>query len=558
MANVKISQLPAATTPLTGVEQVPLVQNGVTTRTSVNNLKGPDGVRYFQTYATMTALTTANGRVDNMVVEVASRTTEGDGGGGTWRYDAGSSATVNGGTVLAADDAVGRWLRVYSGPLNVKWFGAKGDNTTDDTTAAQAAITAATNGALYFPTGTYRAGTLAGVSNPEWFGDGAGASIIKAINSLTSDLIGFLSKTNISIHDLTIDYNTSAAVGTPSALGFLDCDDVRVHDCQIINFVKLGLGFNSCNRVWVQNNYIAKTTASPTAVNECILVTESGFGTSSYFWIDNNYCVNSGMLLQGAYMSVTNNSVINWQYGAGVGIAQTTTTIFAYVAGNYFSNGYNGLDGDGFTCKGIECWGSASRIEGNVCFNNGGPGMYVGGQRSIVADNICYNNVIYTAEVGAGIVLGYLDATYNASRCVVTGNTCFDTLGAGGTQDYGISVNASNVGIVLAGNAIAGNRVADTDASSTQTFYGFNSVATVTWDPGSIAVGASTTQTITVSGAAFGDFVAVSCSISLAGLTLTGYVSGVNSVVLVLANLTAGAVDLSSATFRAIVTRPLF
>jgi len=38
MADVKISQLPAATTPLTGAEQVPLVQGGVTKRTTVLDL----------------------------------------------------------------------------------------------------------------------------------------------------------------------------------------------------------------------------------------------------------------------------------------------------------------------------------------------------------------------------------------------------------------------------------------------------------------------------------------------------------------------------------------
>lgn len=38
MANVKISELPAATTPLTGAELVPIVQSGVTDQVSVSNL----------------------------------------------------------------------------------------------------------------------------------------------------------------------------------------------------------------------------------------------------------------------------------------------------------------------------------------------------------------------------------------------------------------------------------------------------------------------------------------------------------------------------------------
>jgi hypothetical protein len=40
MADIKISQLPAATTPLAGTEEVPLVQSGTTKKVSVSNLRG--------------------------------------------------------------------------------------------------------------------------------------------------------------------------------------------------------------------------------------------------------------------------------------------------------------------------------------------------------------------------------------------------------------------------------------------------------------------------------------------------------------------------------------
>ena len=38
MADVKISNLPAADTPLAGTEQVPLVQDGVTKKATVNEI----------------------------------------------------------------------------------------------------------------------------------------------------------------------------------------------------------------------------------------------------------------------------------------------------------------------------------------------------------------------------------------------------------------------------------------------------------------------------------------------------------------------------------------
>jgi len=51
--------------------------------------------------------------------------------------------------------ADGRYANLYAkGPLDVRWFGAKGDNTTDDSAAIQAAITAAETSSLYAEVGT--------------------------------------------------------------------------------------------------------------------------------------------------------------------------------------------------------------------------------------------------------------------------------------------------------------------------------------------------------------------------------------------------------------------
>jgi hypothetical protein len=74
---------------------------------------------------------------------------------------------------------------------------------------------------------------------------------------------------------------------------------------------------------------------------------------------------------------------------------------------------------------------------------------------------------------------------------------------------------------------------------------------TATWDPASVAAGAQTTTTVTVTGAAVGDPVAVGFSQDLQGMQLTGYVSATNMVTVVLRNETGGAIDLASGTLRA-------
>lgn len=78
--------------------------------------------------------------------------------------------------------------------------------------------------------------------------------------------------------------------------------------------------------------------------------------------------------------------------------------------------------------------------------------------------------------------------------------------------------------------------------------------SSVVWDPPNLASGASEITTLTVAGAALGNYVQVSFSLDLQGLSLVGYVSATNTVTAVLSNLTGGAINLASGTLKARVT----
>lgn len=75
-----------------------------------------------------------------------------------------------------------------------------------------------------------------------------------------------------------------------------------------------------------------------------------------------------------------------------------------------------------------------------------------------------------------------------------------------------------------------------------------------TFDAPSIASGASTTTTVTVTGAVLGQFATAAMSISVAGLVVSAYVSAANTVTVVFANLTGSPVDLVSGTLSVVVT----
>lgn len=73
------------------------------------------------------------------------------------------------------------------------------------------------------------------------------------------------------------------------------------------------------------------------------------------------------------------------------------------------------------------------------------------------------------------------------------------------------------------------------------------------WDAPNIAIGGTTTTTITAAGARAGDAVRVFHPVSLQGMVCSAYVSADDVVTVVLYNPTGGGVDLASGTWRVAV-----
>lgn len=76
-----------------------------------------------------------------------------------------------------------------------------------------------------------------------------------------------------------------------------------------------------------------------------------------------------------------------------------------------------------------------------------------------------------------------------------------------------------------------------------------------TFDPASVANAAQTSTTVTVTGAALGDYVQVAPSISPAGIVISGHVTAADTVTVYYTNLSGGAIDLASHTIRALVSK---
>lgn len=176
-------------------------------------------------------------------VRVSGYHTKGDGafGSNIFEWDATSVEDDNGGTIIKLDSVVtGRYKLRYSGAVNVKWFGAKGDGVTDDTSTVQQAITLYSN--IYISNGTYLVNAISIPDNRYIYGDEN--AIIKSLNSYTymcfhinsEDKDNFIS--NISIENITLE-------GLSTTTGFSEFKhliringgkNITIKNCRFLSF----------------------------------------------------------------------------------------------------------------------------------------------------------------------------------------------------------------------------------------------------------------------------------------------------------------------------------
>lgn len=198
------------------------------------------------------ALTTAYA-----IIYLQGYTAINDGGEGFFQYiPTDTSSADNGGTIIV--DAAGhRYHRAEAGNVNVKWFGAKGDGSNNDTTAIQAADTYARTfgGSVFLPGGTYMVSQLVLYTGSNWRGVGRNATTIKQIIGSNTDLIygnnsnanwGNASPTLIvngfELQEITLNGNWNAGAGNTSGSGIAAyCARPILRDIFITNCAQYGM-----------------------------------------------------------------------------------------------------------------------------------------------------------------------------------------------------------------------------------------------------------------------------------------------------------------------------
>lgn len=138
---------------------------------------------------------------------------------GFFYYDSGDTTSLDdGGTIIVASNGR-RWKRLYDGAVNVKWFGAVGNGSTDDWNAFYNAL--AVSNSIYAPAGAYLISKALQLrSGKNLYGDGPEKTSIfrtstssETIDSLTVKAVIYLKDRNNSLQKLKIVGETTTLSG---------------------------------------------------------------------------------------------------------------------------------------------------------------------------------------------------------------------------------------------------------------------------------------------------------------------------------------------------------
>ena len=383
--------------------------------------------------------------------------TPADGGGGNFYWDASSAEAENGGTVIKPNSVLpsvpGRWRRVQSSPLNVRWFGAKGDGRTHDTNAIQAAIDAGRahsgadpdrSGVIYFPPGKYRLTKFVEItaSVPLTLEGEDGVSEI-LLSNIEDGFYADSSSAPLIIRRLKFSGSYARAIYLSRGTSTTEIDHCEFTGATMTpdRGLQSPIFIVQQNDVWITNNYIHGCGEQGVKTNRSYAIGSDTFDRDTfdrdmYRWhVLGNTILGAGTTIQVALLDISDSEIINNTIDGG-----GRTAIWDGYADGYGIMVY-------WTGKSST---AGNRVSGNSVKNCGGNGIYLqNASNTAVSDNIVTNCVLAMSSRSSllvGSIAVLTGAKSTADNVSITSNV------VKGSQRSGIAVQSN--GAIIVGNTI--------------------------------------------------------------------------------------------------------
>lgn len=508
-------------------------------------------------------LTIATGAGDAYDTGGTSQTLTIPGQGMVAQYDATAALWHVSSDELPLADLDARYVGATAGAtiwFNVKAaaYGAKGDGTTNDRAAINAALAAANaagGGIVYFPAGTYLVtptgaspvgltlmGTSQGYQNVHLVGDGQGATVIQQSSGVNGVLLqasgpsssagtGTTHCRGCSLHGITFNGNST----TGALLQCYYTDQIVVRDCYFENNNDTAIDtaelweFRFEDLTFIQCTGTSGSSTQPN-INLRNSAASSGFGYSTdstnngYLRAIRGESFGTGVISVGAGVNNTNGAYMicatdvkcESYYLQGpyiINVDNSCAEIFlrnVYVFAGGFQSPYS-------TAVNAIQWGAARSSLSDVTIANSttatiSSGVDLTSQSGSIA---VLRNVIgnYTTAPTGSHIYTYTSTggTYDFTDCYTNAGTLYGGVVASGAASHVVtSSSASGTWGVSNGTAVTGNANADlslTEASATSKTFGskvsgdtFNRFetypdGTLRWGPGNAAIDATLSRT---------------------------------------------------------------
>lgn len=516
------------------------------------------------------------------VIQVLGYYTPGDGGGGLFYWDTNSTEEDDGGIIIETSLTVlsGRWTRSFTGAVNVKWFGAKGNGVTDDTNALQKAIDSDIS--VYLPEGLFLISFGLNISKSiDFYGAGKNSVIFTNLNSFS---LLFISSDNIKIYNLSF---VGGADNENSSQFAIVTDTSGVKNLKICNcYFGLSLSGKSLNNgIKIDDNTTDVKITDNFFENLIGIVSGTGYGVLcgdvSHIIVSNNtFSASEGRGRHGVYLSAgSSNSIVSNNFIKDFSLAGITVYSQGaqpyckdiLINGNYVENcSIGSVSDDGAISIFARC--ENITISNNIVLNSGANGVSINGISAYPIYNfsIKNNTIKNSGRIGIDIIA--------TSKVDIVGNTIIESsliepgvhsnirLASSGYEisNFLISGNRSeghlysrspfqinqtvplpeNINIkgnlfengVLTGSEI-NNAVVIVDGKISKIIpYTFPELSDLT----------SHSINFTVESATINDAVSIGFNKNIDGCQLSGYILNDNEVIITLSNLSGGTKSIPS------------
>lgn len=260
--------------------------------TALNNLGAPFSVA---TLAAFRALT-----VSPPSISCAGMTATADGWGGVFALDPLDAVTADDGALTIVNAAGKRYKRIYSGGIDVRWFGAKGDGVTNDRNAINAAF--AKGGTIILGGGKTYVGGRQNVTVPGTVIDGLGTA---TMTDAASEISGMF---QLQGDDITVQNLKFQVTQSPSLDHFLHINGNR---------------FTIKNCRFTGSNYNPNTPNLPAYPFYGIYIDTANNAIYQHGVLENVVVVggNSGILVGGSDRLTLNNVTVAYCANNGLGFS---------------------------------------------------------------------------------------------------------------------------------------------------------------------------------------------------------------------------------------------